>query len=239
MAKRVVLLVHGFMVHDWHDMGKFKAYVDKNPLDDHTTFELVYLYERENGKTSKTKAMINTLKNKVKEKQDEGYEVILLGYSFSCGIVSCVAKEMHLKANIYISPTLRLMKTHLFWIHIKNAFKVLKLKIKKGRKKADKIMKKTRTKGIVRLSLHISISMLRTKKYYKNDIPFLMMRGCEDEYCFNLDAYKVAKLSSAKKTKTITLNENDKSHFFMLNEEGFLGKPIQEIFAYLKEIDHE
>lgn len=238
MEKRVVLLVHGFMVHDWHDMAKFKKYMDDNPLD-HTSFELVYLYERENSKTSKLKAMINTLKAKVQEKIDEGYEVILLGYSFSCGIVAKVAKEMNIKSVIYISPAVRLIKTKLFRTHIKNAFKVLKLKIKKGRKKADKIMKKTRTKGIVTLSYHISISMIKTKKYYKNSVPFLLLRGCNDEYSLTVDAYKIAKKSTAKKTSIVTLYGEEYGHFFMLDENVFIKEPVKVLVNYLKELDHE
>ncbi len=238
MKKRIVLLVHGFMVHDWHDFGLFKKYMDEHPVEN-TEFELVYLYDREKSKTSKPKAMVETLKKIVQEKQKEDYDILLCGYSFSCGIVAKVAQETHCSGVIYLSPTVSLFKTKLFWIHLKNAFKVLKLRLKKGKEKAEKIMKRTKTKGVVSLSYHISLSMIKTKKYYKSSVPYLLFKGSADEYSLDKDLYYIAKKSTAKQAKTVTVHGPDWNHFYILFEEYLTKEPMNEILAFLRRIPHE
>ena len=54
MKNRVVLLLHGFMIHDRHDIRFFKSYVDKHEFED-TDFELVYIYDRTITKSSSQK----------------------------------------------------------------------------------------------------------------------------------------------------------------------------------------
>ena len=235
MNKKLVLLVHGFMVHDWHDFGLFKSYMDNHPFHD-VEFELVYLYQREISKTSKPKAMVNTLKELVNKRKEEGYDIILCGYSFSCGIVARVGKECHVKGVIYLSPTVRLIKTKLLKMHLKNAFKVVKLKIKNGKEKADKIMKRTKIKGVVPLSYHISLSMLKTKKDYKSDIPFLLFRGSNDTYSLSQDASYIAKKSFAKEGKVVTIHGEDWNHFYILYEDHLLQAPIKEILSFIGRI---
>ncbi len=213
MKKKIILLVHGFMVHDSHDFTWFNEYVI-NEFKDYE-FKMVTLYDRKVSKTSKPKNMEKSLKKEVKKYLDLDYDVSLIGYSFSCNLVAKVAKDLKLKGVIYFAPAIKLLKTKLFSMHLKNAFKALKLRLKHGKKKAKKIMDRTKTSGIVLLSLHISLTMLKYRKYFKSNVPFLILRGTEDTYCLQDDVSWILNKTSASCVKTITNQGEGWNHFFV------------------------
>ncbi len=213
--KKIILLVHGFMVHDSHDFTWFFNYVTTCEKYKNLEFKLVKLYERENPKTSKPKNMYKVLKNEVLYYQSKGYDVSLIGYSFSCVLVSKVAKDLKLKAVIYFAPSLKLIKTNLFKTHIKNAFKSLKLRLKHGKEKAKKIMERTKTSGVVILSLHIFLTMLKYRKTFNSKTNFFILRGADDTYCLQSDIVYILKKTKANHIKTLTIKGKDWNHFFV------------------------
>lgn len=213
MKKKIILLAHGFMVHDSHDFTWFYEYISKEFKD--YEFKMIYLYDRKIGESSKPKNMIRYLKSEVQKYLDLDYDVSLIGYSFSCNLVAKVAKDLKLKGVIYFAPAIKLLKTKLFSMHVKNAFKTLKLRLKHGKKKAKKIMDRTKTSGVVLLSLHISLTMLKYRKYFKSNVPFLIIRGTEDTYCLQDDVTWILKNTSAAHVKTITKQGEGWNHFFV------------------------
>lgn len=237
MKKRIVLLVHGFMIHDSHDFTWFYDYVTNCPDFKNCEFKLIRLYDRTKGKTSRPKVMEKTLKNEILHYLNDGYDVSLIGYSFSCSLVAKVAKDLNLKGVIYFAPSIKLLKTKLFSMHLKNAFKTLKLRIKHGNAKAQKIMDRTKTSGIVILSLHISLTMLKYRKYFKSNVPFIVLRGYDDTYCLQDDVAWIASKTKANYVKTLTIRGQDWNHFFVRRENLVGGIPSQEVLSFLKHVD--
>lgn len=235
--KKIVLLVHGFMVHDSHDFTWFYEYVNKSEQFKDCEFKLFKLYERTDKKTHKPKNMEKTLKDEVEKYLKDGYDVSLIGYSFSCNLVAKVATDLHLKGVIYFAPAIKLLKTKLFNMHLKNAFKTLKLRIKHGKKKSQKIMERTKTSGIVLLSLHISMTMLKYRKYFKSNVPFLIMRGIEDTYCLQDDVVWILKKSKASYRITDTIHENGWNHFFVRRENLVPLQPTEEMLYFFQNIN--
>ncbi len=233
--KRILLLCHGFMVHDRHDIRHFKEYID-NHCNGTISTELVYLYDRNDSKSSKYKNMEAKLLAIVKEYQNNGYEVLLLGYSFSCGLVAKVSSELNLKGVIYLAPTVRLLKTGLLSKHLKNAFKTLKIRLKHGNKKAKKIMERTKTNGIVPLSYHICRAMMHYKKEYKTQIPFLILRGFDDSFCLKEDVYYILKNNKARYVVSNTESGEHWDHFYVMFEITF-DKLYQYVMNFLERID--
>ncbi len=236
MKKKIVLLVHGFMIHDSHDFNSFYDYITKNDIFNNCEFRLIKLYDRLKAKTSKPKTMEKYLKNEVISLLNNNYDVTLIGYSFSCNLVAKVAKDLKLKGVIYFAPSLKLIKTNLFLMHVKNAIKVLKLKLKHGKVKAQKILDRTKTSGVVKLSLHIFLTMIKYRKYFKNEIPFLIMRGKEDTYCLQSDVTWILKNSKADYIKSVTINKDGWNHFFVRRENLIPFEPTKEVLAFLKKI---
>lgn len=236
MKKRIVLLAHGFMVHDSHDFNCFYEYVKDNPSFQGCEFKLIKLYDRTIGKTSKPKTMENALKNEIISYLNQEYEVSLIGYSFSCNLVAKVAKDLKLKGVIYFAPAIKLLKTKLFSMHVKNAFKALKLHMKHGKVKAKKIMDRTKTSGVVLLSLHISLAMIKYRKYFKSDIPFLILRGLDDTYCLQDDVAWILNKTTANYVKTMTLQGEGWNHFFVRRDYLVPKEPSQEVLKFLENI---
>lgn len=235
MKKKIVLFVHGFMVHDWHDFHKYIDYVKANEQFSGYEYKLVYLYDRKVPKTSKPKKMYYTLKNEVSSYINQGYEVSLIGYSFSCSIVARVAKDFNLKGVIYFAPAINLIKTKLLKQNLITAKKALKIRMKYGNKKADKIMEKTKTKGVVILSLHICFSMIKYRKYFKSNVPFLLIRGHDDTSCLEKDIYKILSKTKADKVIYYTQKGEEWNHFFVLREK-LIPQVALKVTEFLNEV---
>lgn len=213
--KKIVLLVHGFMIHDSHDFTWFYNHVSECEKFKDIEFKLVKLYSRVEPKTSKPKNMYKTLKNEVLFYMNKGYEVSLIGYSFSCVLVAKIAREFNLKGVVYFAPSLKLIKTKLFSTHVKNAFKTLKMRLKHGKKKAKKIMERTKTSGVIILSLHIFYTMLKYRKCFKNNVSYFVLRGKDDTYCLQDDIAWIISKSNANYSKVKTVEGKDWNHFFV------------------------
>lgn len=235
MKKIKVLLFHGFMIHDRHDLRHLKAYMDNNPIDN-VEFELVYLYDRKVTASSKDKNMKKVIKEIILKNIEAGYNVVPAGYSFSCGVASSIAKELNLPGVIYFAPSIQLLKTKLLPMHIKNAYKAAKLRIKYGKKKAEKIMEKTKTRGLVPLSFHLVCSMIKNRKAFSSEVPYLIFRGNKDTYCLNDDLKYVAKKSKAKFIKTVVNNGDAWDHYFVYKEELYKDYVVNEIQYFLERI---
>lgn len=238
MKKTKVLLFHGFMVHDRHDLRHFKEYLDDHPIDN-AEFELVYLYDRHIYSSSSKKNMVKKNCKLVREYKKQGYEVIIIGYSFSCIIAAEVSKKMKLNGVVYLAPTIQLFKSRLFKLHLFNAMKTVKLRLKYGKKKANKILEKTQIKGIIPLSYHITSMLTFTKRSYKNNIPYLAIRGDHDTFCLKNDLEYVSRKSKASYKKSITKIGENYNHYFVYDKgmmEDFL---YDEVKNFLEEISYE
>ena len=237
MKERIVLLAHGFMIHDSHDLKWFYNYVSTSEEFKGYEFKLIKLYDRSKGKTSKPKVMEKFLKNEVQGYLDLGYDVTLVGYSFSCGLVAKVARDLNIKGVIHFAPSIKLIKTNLLKMHIDNAWKTLKLRLKYGKKKAKKIMNRTKTSGLVVLSYHIALSMIKYRKYFKSNTPFIIFRGIEDTYCLQEDVVWILKRTCSKYVKNITIHKEGWNHFFIRREELVPLLPSIETKKFLERIN--
>lgn len=234
--KKIVLLAHGFMIHDSHDLTWFYNYVSQSEEFKNYEFQLIKLYNRKIGKTSRPKTMEKHLSDIVKSYLKKDYDVTLVGYSFSCPLIAKVARDLKLKGVIHIAPAIKLIKTNLLTMHIKNALKTLKLKIKHGNKKAKKIMDRTKTSGIVVLSFHIALTMLKYRKYFKSKTPIVILRGKEDTYSRQDDIVWILKKSQAIYVKNIAINEEGYNHFFIRRENLVPLYPSIELKLFLERV---
>lgn len=228
--EKKVLLFHGFMVHDNHDLRYLKKYVDENPIDN-ATFELVYLYDRKKYSSSRKRKMVKNVCKKIKEYQRIGYEVMIIGYSFSCILAAEISKKMKLKGVIYLAPTIQLFKSRLFNLHFLNVKKTIQLRLKHGHKKANKILDKSKIRGIIPLSYHITMILTLNKIAYYNKIPFLVIRGVRDHFSLPGDIAYLSEKSKAMYKKSITKIGPEYNHYFMYKEDiikDFLYDEIKE-----------
>lgn len=179
--KKVLALVHGFMIHDRHDFKAFKKYFDQQDLAEEYEVVLFTLYDRLDSKSCNHKNMFKSLCQQI-EAYGPDREVILLGYSFSC---SMVAKASLLYSNIkrviLVAPTNSLFKTKLIFTYIKLAFKSIQIKLKYGKKKAETIMNKTKLTGVFTIAFNVAKSIVINRKYFKKvNKPLLYLRGTKD-----------------------------------------------------------
>ncbi len=185
-VKRVLICFHGFETSTRHDISSFKEYFDK--LNNNKNYEvaLINLYDWGNKKTYKSKLMLQRAENAVKEYLDKGYVVYLLAYSFSVGIAAkCCTDFPQIEKLALISPTIYLIKTKLLSGYMKMLTKRLKFKAK-YRKKAQSMIKRDHSAGLLKLVLSISKCILKYRKYLKAlRCKVFMTKGNQDELCIS------------------------------------------------------
>ena len=195
-VKRVLICFHGFMTSSWHDCTAFKKYFDS--INDNPNFEveLVNLYTWGDKSTYSSKSFYKLAYEAVKKHIDKGEIVYLLSYSFSADLAARLTCEFpQIEKLCLISPTTYIVKTKLLASYISMAVKNLKLRLKYKRK-AKKIIQKTKMDGIVRLAINIAKSIVKNRKYLKYvNCKVFMCKGNKDEFSISQTFHYISRKS--------------------------------------------
>lgn len=229
-VKTAVLCSNGFQNSDTHDSYQLIEYFTKNFKEDFSLCEIVpvSLYEPGDKKTHKAKVFKKRLEDKIVQYHNDGYEIILLGYSFSASLACKMqVKYPYIKRLILVAPVYDTILNNMIPGYISYAYKFHKLVKKYGEKVANAMGRKT-TVGLVGLLLAILKSVLLNRYYYRKvNCDTLILWGTNDKLCTVHSMKKVNKLI--------------KSNHILYKYEGFthaLLKSIKEDAIVFDDILH-
>lgn len=231
--RTVLLCLHGFMVHDRNDFGFMKKYFDQNNQDENLFLETPQLYNRLDNKTHSYKNMYKALQQAIKEHLEiPDTRVVLLGYSFNCGIIVRATNEFNLDRVILFSPTTRLIENKLLNKYVHLAISNIKLKLKHG-KKAKKIMERVKLSGTISLAYNVALSIVKNKKHFKKlRCPTLMVRGMQDELTTQKTLCNLLKLIKSDDRRVIMYPSYD--HHYIRFEESLVQSGLyQEVMSFV------
>ncbi len=185
--KTVLLCCNGFQTNDIHDATPMNEYFTNEFSEDYPNCEVVpvTLFEPGNKKTHKAKLYEQVLDETINEYIDRGYDIVLLGYSFSASLAAKlqVRYHTHIRKLILVAPIYDTIVNNMIPGYIKYVMKFNKLSKKYG-KEVSKAMGRTTTKGMIGLLLSILRSVLRCRGWFDEvDCNTIIIRGTEDNLC--------------------------------------------------------
>jgi len=192
--KTVLLCANGFQTQDTHDALPIQEYFQKNFASDYKdcTIDCVHLFAPAEKKTHHHKLFEKALDKKITSYIAQGYDVILMGYSFSCSLVAKMAvKHKEIKRVIFVAPVYDTIVNHMIPGYIKYALKYMRLRRKYGNKVSKAIGRQT-VEGLPGLLIAIFASILANRHYFsKVRQDTLLIRGEEDVLCTEHSLKKV------------------------------------------------
>ena len=195
--KTALLCCNGFQMTDIHDCTAMAEYFKNSFADDYPNCEIVSvsLFEPADKKTHKAKHFEEVLDETINDYIDKGYDIVLLGYSFSASLAAKlqVRYHTHIRKLILVAPVYDTIVNNMIPGYIKYVLKFRKLKKKYG-KEVSKAMGRTTTKGMIGLLLSILRSVLKCRKYFDDvDCNTVIIRGTDDNLCGEHSIKKVRK----------------------------------------------
>ncbi|MFA6624442.1 MAG: hypothetical protein WCS80_01600 [Bacilli bacterium] len=195
--KTALLCTNGFQNADLHDATPMREYFKDSFSDEFHGCEVVpvQLFHPAVPSTHHHKMFEKILEKTILEYTAKGYDIILLGYSFSASLCCKMqAKYPHsIKKLILVAPVYDTILNGMIPGYLNYAFKFAKLSKKYGPKIA-KAMGRTTTKGMVSLLISILMSLLTCRSYVKKvTCNTLIFWGMEDELC---TAHSLKKVTS-------------------------------------------
>ena len=193
--KTVLLCTNGFQNADIHDATAMKEYFERNFAKDFPmcTIEPVQLFHPAEPKTHRAHLYERILDAKIREYIAKGYDIVLMGYSFSAAL-SCKLQNRykdHIHKLILVAPIYDTIVNHMIEGYIRYVLKFRRLSKKYGAAVA-KAMGRNTTKGMIGLLLSILRSILFCRGYYKKvTCDTIIIRGDEDELCTPHSLHKV------------------------------------------------
>jgi esterase/lipase len=196
LRKTVLLCTNGFQTTDTHDSLPMKEYFENTFKEECPQCEvaLVKLFEPGDKKTHHKQCFERQLDKAIREYIDKGYNIYLLGYSFSAALVCKMARkyQKYVLRVILVAPVYDTIINHMLPGYCKYAYKFHKLNKKYGKKVSKAIGRQT-VKGLPGLLLAIFDSILANRKYFRKVTqPTLLIRGTEDILCTSHAIKKVS-----------------------------------------------
>ena len=187
VRKTVLLCTNGFQTTDTHDSIPMQEYFLSTFADEYDCCEVavVKLFEPSKPDTHRCKYFEEQLSLAIEEYAKKGYNIYLMGYSFSCALVTKMAHKYknEITRIILVAPVYDTIINNAIPHYIKYAYKFHKLNKKYGKKVAKAIGRQT-VVGLPKLLLSIFKSILVNKKYFKRfKQPTLLIRGLDDILC--------------------------------------------------------
>lgn len=178
--KTVIICAHGLIKDAPHDFFSFRKYVDENNLD--LEVDLIKLYDVGDRKSFRFSRMKKVLEERISYYQNQGYRIILLGYSFSCGLCAKMCKNFKIAKLIIVAPVLKIFHKGGMQYFFKMVTKSFKLRFKAAfDKKRRKSMKKKNSLYFFDLLVSCFLQLGKTKHSYRNiNCSTLCMLGRED-----------------------------------------------------------
>lgn len=231
--KTVVICIHGLIKNNYHDFEEFKKYID----DQNTDYEvyLHYLYQIDKPKTFHYRKMYKNLEKVISNYEKQNYNIILIGYSFSCGLCAKMNKKHKISKIILISPVTKIFNKSGMKVYIKTFFKSLK-------KKALMINNKERIKKAKRMNtfylpelLFSCLSTLRhtNRSFKKIKCPTLIYYGDSDEFT---KLKYVKKIYDQIKINNIEISiEENSNHVFIMSKKIDKYNYYKKLFNFINE----
>lgn len=139
--KTVIICTHGLIKDAPHDFDEFKKYIDENYND--YEVRLLMLYDISDKRTYKYKRMASLLDATIADYESRGYRIILVGYSFSCGLCAKMTKKHSIDRLVIVSPTLHILTQSGIRYYINMFFKAVRMRMKASvNKKRKQSLKK-------------------------------------------------------------------------------------------------
>ena len=182
--KTVVICLHGLIKDAPHDFIPFKQYVEENNID--IEVNCLMLYDIANKKTYKYKNKLKLLDETISNYEKEGYRIILVGYSFSTGLVARMCKNHSIYKAILISPVMHIITRSGINYYLSLFFKSCKMM---GKAVMDDLkrnrLKKMNSLYLFDLLCSCFYALHKTNRSFKYiKCPTLVMFGKKDEITY-------------------------------------------------------
>ena len=139
--KTVVICLHGLIKDAPHDFIPFKEYVEEKNQD--FEVDLLLLYDVRDKKTFNLKRQIKLIEEKIGHYEKLDYNIVLVGYSFSCGLCAKMTKKHNISKVILVSPVTKILTKKGIKYYFSLFFRSFKMKTKSmfNKKKKKRLMK--------------------------------------------------------------------------------------------------
>ncbi|MDD6240369.1 MAG: hypothetical protein PUA93_02135 [Eubacteriales bacterium] len=193
--KTVLLCANGFQTQDVHDATPIKEYFEKNFGEEYPNCEIecVHLFAPADTKTHKKRLFEKALRERIEHYIALDYDILLMGYSFSCALTAKMAAKYKDKIRrvIFVAPVYDTIVNHMIPGYIKYALKYMRLRKKYGDKVSKAIGRQT-VEGLPGLLIAIFGSILTNRHYFRHvRQDTLLIRGDEDVLCTEHSLKKV------------------------------------------------
>ena len=200
--KTVLICLNGFQVTDVHDAQPMKDYFDNNFAYEYDNCEVatVYAYLPAEKETHGKRDLEKAVKKAIEEYIAKGYDIILMGYSFSCSLASKMQYKYrnYIKRVIFVAPIYDSLVNGMIPHYISYYNKFRRLKKKYGKRLA-KTMGRTTVRGMGGLLINIFRSLLANRHYFsKVKADALVIWGTDDILCTEHSVNKVMKKLKGK-----------------------------------------
>ncbi len=195
VRKTVLLCLNGFQNQDTHDSLPMKEYFESQFQKDRENCEIhcVQLFMPAEKKTHHHAHFERALRQDIESYIRKGYDIQLLGYSFSAALAAkmCHRYRKNISRVIFVAPVYDTIFNHMISGYLKYAWKFHKLAKKYGSRMA-KTMGRQTTKGLMGLLVSIFSSILLNRHYFRNiRCDTLLIRGDADTLCTEHSLKKV------------------------------------------------
>lgn len=213
VRKTALLCLNGFQNSDVHDSIPMKDYFDQQFKKEYENCEVicVHLFFPADKKTHHHKKFEQALRKAIEEYIAKGYDIIIMGYSFSASLAAkmCRVYRKNITRAIFVAPVYDTILNHMIPGYIKYALKYQKLVKKYGAKMA-KTMGRQTTAGLPGLLISIFSSILINRHYFRSvKCDTLLIRGSKDELCTE---HSLKKVSSRIKGNMVRYTYPDFTH---------------------------
>ena len=211
--KTALLCTNGFQNADIHDATNMIEYFKQNFASDFSECVVVpvQLFHPADKKTHHAHLYEEILENAIKKYIADGYDIILMGYSFSASLAAKLQYKYskYIKKLILVAPIYDTIVNGMINGYIQYVIKFHKLSKKYGARVA-KAMGRNTTKGMIGLLLSILKSILCCRGYYKKiTCDTLILRGDKDELC---NTHSIKKIRSHLKVKNVLYRSPSMDH---------------------------
>lgn len=227
--KTVLLCLNGFQNSDTHDSTMMMDYFNEHFKKDFENCEVktVSLFYPAKKETHHHKYFEKQIVNAIKTYSQEGYDIYLLGYSFSSSLACKMAHKYknEVKRVVLVAPVYDTVKNGLIPHYIQYAYKFHKLTKKYGARMAKAIGRNT-TEGMFGLLVSIFASILINRHYVRKvRQDCLVIHGDKDILCTD---HSIEKVLNKVKGNTSFYSYKDMTHGIMksLKENGIVYEDI-------------
>ena len=190
----------------------------------------VQLFHPAEPKTHRAHLYEKILDEKIREYLGKGYDIVLMGYSFSAAL-ACKMQNKYagkIKKLILVAPIYDTIVNHMIEGYVKYVLKFRRLSKKYGHAVA-KAMGRTTTKGMIGLLLSILRSILFCRGYYKKvSCDTIIIRGDDDELC---TTHSLHKVRYKMKNRNILYTYHKMNHGILKTERAN-GPVYEDVLSY-------